>query len=324
MSRSAIVFGGSGFIGFHLLRSLASSRQYERIVSVDIRQPADVVAGVQYIEWDIRRPIDSGRAEKGATVYNLAAIRDFPGHPDQEYYEENVLTAQRVIDFCNDIDASELVFTSTMSVYGPGDDPKTESSVLRPVNPYGASKCIAEALHEGWWRQNREKKLIICRPAVIFGYRDRGNYTRLARALEKGYFLFVGSRETIKSSGYVGDLVKSFQFCRAHEQNRIVYNFAYPTPYTVSDVVEAFRAVSGYRRPLGTIPRSLMTPAAMPFEFLSSLGLKNPIHRDRLRKLYESTHIVPQWLVDNGFEFATDLVSALEAWREESPGGRFI
>ena len=324
MTNTAVVLGGSGFIGSHLLRLLASSKRHGRIVSLDIAEPRERLEGVEYHLADLRDPIPDRYGDSGATIYNLVALRNFPGHPFQDYYETNVVSVQRAIDFAERIGAVDMVFTSTMSVYGPGEDPKVESSPLRPVNPYGHSKRIGEALNAGWLARDPSRRLVTCRPAVIFGYRDDGNFTRLARLLERGMFVFVGRKDTIKSSGYVGDLVRSFLFALDSGQREVVYNFAYPKSYTIADVVDAFRAVGGFAPARATLPLPLLNLAAIPFEVANAVGLRNPIHRDRIRKLYESTNIVPRWLVDNGFQFQTDLNSALAEWREQSPGGRFI
>ena len=55
--KSAIVFGGSGFIGTHLLRDL-KEKGYETLVSADIRNAAHPIDGVHYILCDVRQPID--------------------------------------------------------------------------------------------------------------------------------------------------------------------------------------------------------------------------------------------------------------------------
>ena len=324
MSSIGIVFGGSGFIGTHLLHHLSKTGRHMKLFSLDIQEPPVQLPGVIYHKLDLTKPIPTELGQTGATLYNLVAVRDFPGHEEHVYYDVNVVSSERIIDFAEKTGAKEIVFTSTMSIYGTDEDPKTEDSILAPVNPYGNSKRIGEILHEAWHERDRNRKLVVCRPAVIFGHRDRGNYTRLSQALKRGFFIYVGRNDTVKSAGYVGDLVRSFTFCLDREEPSILYNFAYPHPYTIKEIVETMCRVGSYRVPKTTLPVPLLMLIAIPFEFLNAIGVTNPIHRDRLAKLYQSTHIVPKWLTEHGFVFETDLESALTKWKEQSPEGEFV
>jgi nucleoside-diphosphate-sugar epimerase len=328
MAKNALVVGGSGFIGMHTLRALKGDGSYARIVSVDIAPPAERIDGVDYVTHDCRHPIPAHLADAETEIYNLPALRTFPGHPDAEYFETNYGTSKQIIDLAEAAGVRTIIFTSTMSVYATGDAPKTEESAIEPSNAYGASKVKGEALHKEWLAKSPDRRLIICRPAVIFGYRDNGNFTRLANALRGRYFVFVGRNDTIKSAGYVKDLAATFLFA-LHKLDQtgareILYNFAYPERLTIKRIADAFSEVSGYPRARLVLPPWLLNAVAVPFEAMNAIGLKNPIHRKRLTKLYESTNIVPKWLEDNNFQFRTDIVSALREWKNESPGGRFI
>jgi nucleoside-diphosphate-sugar epimerase len=328
MARNALVIGGSGFIGMHLLRLLAKDDRYTKILSVDISPPHERLAGVDYIMHDARRPIPRQLADPNTEIFNLPALRTFPGHPDEEYFETNVGTTRRIIELAEASGARTILFTSTMSVYATGDERKTEGSPIEPGNAYGASKVEGEALHRAWLAGDRARRLAICRPAVIFGYLDNGNFTRLANALRKRYFVFVGRKDTIKSAGYVTDLADSLVFAvdwlARTEEREVLYNFAYPERLTIERIVDAFCRVGGYHRPRLVLPPPLLALAALPFELLDKLGLHNPIHRKRLEKLYSGTNIVPEWLEANGFAFRTDIETALAEWQAEAGGAGFI
>jgi hypothetical protein len=58
--------------------------------------------------------------------------------------------------------------------------------------------------------------------------------------------------------------------------------------------------------------------AAFAFEILSALGLKTDINRARVRKLYQSTNMIPRRLQDGGFVYHHDLVEGLTAWKASS------
>jgi hypothetical protein len=53
------------------------------------------------------------------------------------------------------------------------------------------------------------------------------------------------------------------------------------------------------------------------------VGLKTPIHRDRVRKLVNSTAVTPQWLLDSGYTFTRNLKIALTEWKAET-GAKFV
>ncbi|WP_295529269.1 NAD-dependent epimerase/dehydratase family protein [Novosphingobium sp. Chol11] len=328
MERRALVIGGSGFIGMHTLRTLKRDGRYAKVVSLDIAEPTERIDGFDYVIHDCRQQIPTDLADVDTDIYNLPALRTFPGHPDEEYFETNYGTTERIIALAEATGVRTIIFTSTMSVYATGDEPKTEESAIDPCNAYGASKVKGEALHRQWLTGAMDRRLVICRPAVIFGYRDNGNFTRLANALRSGYFVFVGRSETIKSAGYVTDLADSFLFAldkmTQSGAREVLYNFAYPERLTIRRIADAFCTVGGYPRVRMVLPPWLLNTAALLFEALNAIGVKNPIHRKRLTKLYESTNIVPKWLEDEKFPFRTDIVSALAEWKSESPSGRFI
>ncbi|WGD50676.1 NAD-dependent epimerase/dehydratase family protein [Bradyrhizobium sp. CB1650] len=315
----AIVFGGAGFIGTHLMTRLIASKSYSRIVSIDIGKPRAHVDGVEYIHHDVREPIDpevgGGRP---SDIFNLAAIHVTPGHPEGDYYYTNVLGAVNVCRFANETGSRNILFTSSISIYGPTEAPLDEDATPAPVSAYGRSKLSAEAIHRLWQSENADRRLTIVRPAVIYGHFERGNFTRLSRLLERRAFIYPGRTDTIKSCGYVKDLVSSMLFMASRNDGVSIYNFCYEHRYTINEICSAFSQTAKYPKPALTIPIWLMNLAVLPFEMLHAVGLKTGINRDRIRKLWFSTNILPKRLVASGFKFDYDLASSLAEWRRES------
>lgn len=320
-----IVFGGSGFIGRHLSASLA--RAGKRVLSADILPLEPAIAGVESVRCDVREPIplDLGGVHAGAraVVYNLAAVHRTPGHPAREYYDTNVSGALNVTDYCRQLGVRRLVFTSSISVYGPGEDAKEETTPLAPESPYGCSKLQAERIHANWQAECESHRLVIVRPAVVFGPGENGNFTRLAAALRGRRFVYPGRRDTIKSCGYVDELLSTIEFALGLDRPSYLYNFCYPERTTIEDICHTFQQVAGFGLPWGTMPYGLMRLAAQPFELLQAVGVRTGIHRERIDKLVRSTNVVPRALLGSGYEFRTNLVSALTGWRETCDG-RFI
>jgi nucleoside-diphosphate-sugar epimerase len=322
--KNAIVFGGAGFIGTHLLRRLAATGEYARLVSVDMAPPAEPVEGVDYRSHDLRRPVPDSVGTDFAEAYNLAAVHRTPGHEPHEYYETNVGGAVQVCDFARRHGVPVVVFTSSIAIYGPGEDLKSETTTPTPTSDYGRSKLLAEMVHREWQASGEGRRLVVARPAVIFGKGERGNFTRLAGTLRKGVFVYPGRKDTIKSCGYVGELVETMRFAVAREEPSILYNFCYPHAYTIEEICQAFERVAQLPAPRGLIPQSLMNGAAMPFEMLDKVGLRNSINRERIAKLVLSTRVEPGWLNAAGYRFDTDLDEAIRRWKADNRAGELV
>ncbi|WP_374575546.1 NAD-dependent epimerase/dehydratase family protein [Phenylobacterium sp.] len=313
-----VVLGASGFIGTRLVARLSQAGR--RVVAVDVVPPRDRVAGVDYVEADVREPLDGIDAAGASVIYNLAAVHRTPGHEPHEYYDTNVPGALHAARLADEAGVGTIVFTSSISVYGPCEKRITEASPLRPISDYGRSKHMAELVHQRWLEERDGRKLVVVRPGVVFGPGERGNYTHLARALRRGLFLYPGRRDTVKSGGYVDELLDTIAFALADPETFVLYNFAYPDEATTEEIVRTFARVSGTPAQPATVPAPLLYAAAMMFEAANALGLSNPIHRDRVIKLVQSTRIVPQWLLSRNYRFSSNLETALRAWAAESDG----
>ncbi|PTW55765.1 nucleoside-diphosphate-sugar epimerase [Breoghania corrubedonensis] len=323
-SSTAIVFGGAGFIGTHLLEHLVAQGHHARVVCADIRDPKRAVAGVEYLTCDVRETIDAQALGAASIVYNLAAVHTTPGYEDWEYYWTNVLGATHVCDYARAAGCQTMVFTSSISVYGPCEEPKDETGLLEPNSAYGRSKYQAEEIHRAWRRAGEGRTLRIARPAVVFGPGEGGNFTRLAALLKKGRMVYPGRKETIKACGYVGELIRMFDFALARGEAEIIFNFAYRERYTTEDICNAFRRVADFKAPLGVIPLPVMMAGGLAFEVLGLLGKKTSVNRARVMKLVHSTNVVPGVLPAMGYEYETDLEEALRRWQAADPSGEFV
>ena len=108
-----IIFGGSGFIGTHLIHLLRQEcvRPGDKIYDLDLVMPGEegVVPGiveknegVEYIRADVRQPLTLDFTPTAEDViFNLAAVHRTPGHPDEAYFETNILGAEHVTAFAD-------------------------------------------------------------------------------------------------------------------------------------------------------------------------------------------------------------------------------
>jgi nucleoside-diphosphate-sugar epimerase len=316
---TTVVFGGAGFIGTHLMERL-QARGAGRIVSLDIRAPQRPVAGVDYLIGDVRDL--SGLTLDGpvSAVFNLAAVHTTPGHEPWEYYDTNIRGAIEVTRFARRHAVRQIVFTSSISVYGPDEQPKDETTPPNPVSDYGRSKFIAEQVHRDWLASDAAHRLVIARPAVVFGLGEGGNFTRLARMLDKGIFVYPGRRDTIKSCIYVGDLVSWMLAAAGHEDRFVLFNGAFSNRYTIEQIVETFRQTAFPGARSFMVPAAVLKTLAALMRPVSAAGLG--IHPDRIEKLMVSTNILPGWAEAAGLPTRDLLAARLGEWREMG-GGSF-
>jgi nucleoside-diphosphate-sugar epimerase len=306
--KAAIIFGGSGFIGTHLAEDL-KSRGYS-VVIADLVEPQ--VNSFQFFKCDVREPIEIKITQVPNLIFNLAAVHRTPGHAPSEYYDTNLKGAENVTNWASENGIKKIIFTSSISVYGPNQNLLDESCDTNPVSDYGKSKLLAEKIHTNWQSlDNQNRSLVICRPAVIFGRGEQGNFTRLAKALKGRYFFFPGGRGTLKACGYVKDASKSLIYFAEKELNSITYNFSFPKNYTIGEICDTFCRIENYAKPISL-------PVAKIGKFLSKF--RGPVGSlgERLLKLIFPTNISASRLQEFGFNWNFDLESALNDWKMES------
>lgn len=316
-----IVFGGAGFVGSHLLRQLRALGM-TCLISVDRsapgRVPDRVIEGVRYIQHDMRDLSGLDLDLKAPVIFNLAAVHTTPGHEPWEYYDANVRGAIEVTRLARRLDAQRIVFTSSISVYGPDEAAKDESSLPNPQSDYGRSKLMAEQIHRDWLAEDAARRLVIARPAVVFGPGEGGNFTRLARLLAKGWFIYPGRRDTIKSCIYVDDLVAWLLHALAGDARETLFNGAYSERYTIGQIVQTFGQVAFPTVRTLTFPAAALKLAAALLRPVSAAGLG--LHPARIDKLMISTNILPGWAEAQGLPTTDRLRPALEDWKRVTDG----
>lgn len=333
---TVVLFGGTGFIGTHLTQHWLREKPGARVVLVDLVPPRDepyttllqdgLKSGrVQYIRWDVREPIPASLLPNRADlIFNLAAVHREPGHKAPEYFETNLYGAENVCAWASSVECSRIVFTSSISPYGPSEDLKDERSLPVPETPYGSSKLAAEKIHIAWQGAAAGRKLLILRPGVVFGPGEGGNVTRLIRSLVKGYFVYMGNRQTRKAGGYVKELCHVAQFGLEYQdrsgESVTLLNFSMNPPPPLESFVETISKVAGIRRKPWSVPRSLLLGVSYPIDAVAkTFGIQQPISPVRVRKLFRSTSIDPRALRELGYAWKYSLEDAFVDWKQDLP-----
>jgi nucleoside-diphosphate-sugar epimerase len=319
MSSTCLILGGSGYIGSRWAQRLARSRRFDRIVAADLQPlPGALPAGVEFANCDVRKPWSAQLPEiRPDWIFNFAAVHREPGHPRLAYFETNLPGARNAVEYAESVSCPRMLFTSSIATYGPTSGPTTESSPTTPTTAYGISKLTAEWMQRTWQGADPARRLVLCRPGVIYGPGDPGNILRMIRAVKRGYFVFPGSRDLRKSYGYIEGLLDSFEFAMGRSEPVLVYNYVERETLPLGDLVDVVKRFLGKSAPTLAIPLPLLTAAAGVVQVLTA-G-KSAIHPARVRKVATSTHIVPQFLTEAGFEFRYDFEASLKHWASVSP-----
>jgi GlcNAc-P-P-Und epimerase len=314
-----IIFGGSGYIGTMLARHFSKAGRFDEIVQVDVKPGSAPLADrCRFIQHDIRQPVTGELAAlKAEWIFNFAAVHREPGHEPHEYYDTNLKGARNVCAFADTAECANVYFTSSIASYGPTTGPTSEDSPNYPKTPYGITKHAAELIHEVWLRSAAARRLVVCRPGVIYGPGDPGNILRMIRAVKKGRFFFPGDAGIRKSYGYIYGLLESIDFMMARPEPHLIYNYVERETEPLRELVRLSGEAVGKSGSVTRLPITALVAAAHVVQKLT--GGKSPIHPVRVRKAATPTHIVPKRLVDLGFDFKYDFASSLKHWKTIAP-----
>lgn len=325
---NVVIFGGNGFIGGHLASYLLEHKLAGQIYLVDhvkltpdtwpqMLQRAFSSGQIQYVQHDVRNKIDShDLPQKVDLIVNLAAVHKQPGHKSEEYFETNILGAENVCQWAREINCRTIIFTSSIAVYGSSKQAKDEFSLTTPDSPYGISKIIAEKIHSIWQAEDQiNRKLLIVRPGVIYGFGEKGNVSRMIKAILGHYFFFTGNKKVQKAGGYVKELCNAMLFMlgKLNEQRSSVqiFNFTMDPAPTLEDYAKAITKTAGVKRNIIEVPFRLLLWASYFTQFLSK-----SLRPERIHKLQNYNNITPKILKQSQYTYIYNLESGLKDWRD--------
>lgn len=324
-----IIFGGSGFIGTHLIKLLKAEciKTEDKIYDLDIVMPGEEgvvpgiveeIEGVNYIRLDVRKPIEfEFEPTANDIIFNLAAVHRTPGHPDYAYFETNILGAENVTEFASKHNINKILFTSSIAPYGAAEELKTEETIPTPNTPYGISKLTAEKIHMIWQAKDNDRELTIVRPGIVYGKGEHGNMTRLYWGQRKRYFMYTGRKDTIKACIYVKELVRFFKYRMIDNDFKGVdiYNCTFEPAYTIEQICNTMQKATGMKRRIPLIPGGFLMTVARIVGPIG--GRKIGIHPARVKKLMVSTNICGKKLAASGYKFHYTLEESFRDWYED-------
>ena len=205
MPKVAVVTGGAGFIGHHLVKRL-SQVGYKIIVIDNLTNASKKISQhhhhnrsgkkILFYKEDIRNKDtieDIFRHEKIDTCIHLAAkvsVIDSFTNPNGTT-DVNVKGMLNVLEACSNNEVNNFVFASSAAVYGNKDTlPLSENQLAEPLSPYGDSKLAGEALVSLYKNSRQIKNGISLRFFNVYGEGQNLEYagviTSFADRLSKG------------------------------------------------------------------------------------------------------------------------------------------
>lgn len=312
-----LLFGGSGFIGTHLVNLIREKYPNAVIYNLDLVENNHNGKSV-FILCDVRKEVTQDlNLNNKDVIFNLAAIHRTPGHPDNAYFETNILGAENVCNFARKYGINRIVFTSSIAPYGAAEELKHENMLPTPNTPYGISKLIAEKIHQIWQAEMVERELTILRPGVVFGKGENGNFTRLYWGIRKKRFFYPGRKDTVKACIYVKELV-NFMFYKLeyHSQGTELFNCTYEPAFTIEQIVETMKKVTGMNRHIVKVNGKLLMGIA---KIVGPLGGKKlGVHPARVKKLMISTNICGIKMNSCKYEFIYKFEEAILDWYKDN------
>lgn len=139
-----VVTGAGGQIGRELVEALTAAGH--AVVATDLKPPEP---GWRQLDVTDAKAVRSLFAEEAPeVVFHLAAILSAAGEANpQKTYQVNQDGTVNVLEACREHGVRQLMFTSSIAVYGPGlPDPTPEDVPLSPATMYGITKVAGELL----------------------------------------------------------------------------------------------------------------------------------------------------------------------------------
>lgn len=314
-----VVVGGSGFIGTPLVAALLARGHAVRIFdrAPSARFPDLVEHG------DVRDAAAVRQALRAAdAVVDLAAEHSDDVRPISRYFDTNVGGARNITAAAEHV--PQLLFVSSVAVYGPGRPAADEQAALAPQSPYGQSKREAEALYRSWHSAAPERRaLTVLRPTVVFGEGNHGNMQRLIEQLLRGRFVMVGRGDNRKSIAYVGNLV-AFLVERIEDAHGLrCFNYVDPPDLATAELVQRIRALlPDPGRPPWRMPLRLALLAAQGLQIGARLlGRRSPYTPSRVRSFCAETTFSAAAVEATGFRRPYSLEQALRRTIAATLGG---
>ena len=290
--------GGAGYIGSIAARQLLESGHQVTVYDSLVTGHREAVpAEVEFIQGDLgdNKTLQSTlEANKYDAVMHFAAFieaGESMANPPK-YYQNNLINSVNLIDLAVKAGIGRFVLSSTAAVYKSSDQPLGEDSPLGPVNIYGHTKLMIEEVLDFY------REIHGLRYAALRYFNAAGALPDQGEAHQPESHLIplvlqvpLGKREDIKIFGTdyptpdgtcIRDYIHIVDLVSAHflaldaleDQKKLVYNLGNGKGYSVREVIETAREVTGHPIPIEEIDRR---PGDSPRLVASSEKIRNEL-----------------------------------------------
>ena len=250
-----LVTGGSGFIGRHVVAELQTRGHH--VLNVD-RQPHP--DGIETVLGELKDPRVVARAvaKDLDAIVHLAAETSVLGSIQRPalVHDTNVTTTATLLEAAREKNVGRFLLASSNSVVGHHEGTMTEEVRLRPLTPYGATKAAGEMLLSGYAGAFGLVTPVL-RLTNVYGpgmLAKDSFVPRMMRAAAAGEGVTVfGDGLQRRDLVHVSDVARAFALAvEGWPSGPVIIGSG--TSYTVLDMVEAARAVTGAPIPVEHVP----------------------------------------------------------------------
>ena len=292
-----LITGGAGYIGSHVAKALLEANRHDVVIldnlckgSMRAIEALRKIGEFEFVQESLENTpaIEKlfKREKFDAIIHFAAFIEVFESTQNPlKYYLNNTANAMNLIALANKYSVKDFIFSSTAATYGEPDIPQvSEETPQNPINPYGRSKLMVEWVLKDAAAANPNFKYGILRYFNVAGAASDGtigqNYPNATHLIKVATQTIVGKRDKMsifgddydtKDGTCIRDYIHVEDLASAHlavldylqSNDSAVFNVGYGTGFSVKEVVNEAKKVSGVDFKVQIAPRRAGDPACL-------------------------------------------------------------